>query len=51
MRKRLLLLALLMLGAGPAWAEHPAECRVAENLIRAELPVAACHACASARSI
>ncbi|MFZ3241157.1 MAG: SGNH/GDSL hydrolase family protein, partial [Pseudolabrys sp.] len=34
MRKRLLLLlALLMLGAGPAWAEHPAECRVAENLI------------------
>ncbi len=33
MRKRLLLLALLMLGAAPAWAEHPAECRVAENLI------------------
>jgi hypothetical protein len=27
-----ILLALLML-AGPAWAEHPAECRVAENLI------------------
>ncbi len=32
MTKRLLLLALLMLGASPAWAEHPAECRVAENL-------------------
>jgi hypothetical protein len=33
MRRRLLLLALLLLAAGPAWAEHPAECRVAENLI------------------
>ena len=33
MRKRLLLLALLMLGSGPAWAEQPAECRVAENLL------------------
>jgi hypothetical protein len=34
MRGRLLLLlALLLLGAGPAWAENPAECRVAENLI------------------
>jgi hypothetical protein len=32
MRKRLLPLALLMLVAAPAWAEHPAECRVAENL-------------------
>jgi len=32
MRGRLLLLALL-LAAGPAWAEHPAECRVAENLV------------------
>jgi hypothetical protein len=32
MTKRLLLLALLMLGAGPVWAELPAECRVAENL-------------------
>jgi hypothetical protein len=33
MTKRLLLLALLMLGCGPARAEHPAECRVAENLV------------------
>jgi len=33
MRRRLLLLALLMLGAAPARAEHPAECRVAENLV------------------
>ncbi len=33
MTKRLLLLALLLLGCGPAWAEHPAECRVAENLV------------------
>jgi hypothetical protein len=32
MTKRLLLLALLMLGAGPVWAGLPAECRVAENL-------------------
>jgi hypothetical protein len=31
--RRLLLLALLMLGNGPTWAEQPAECRVAENLI------------------
>jgi len=31
--RRLLLLALLMLGSGPTWAEQPAECRVAENLI------------------
>jgi lysophospholipase L1-like esterase len=29
----LLPLALLLLGVGPAWAELPAECRVAENLI------------------
>jgi len=28
----LLPLALLLLAAGPAWAEQPAECRVAENL-------------------
>lgn len=33
MKTRLLLLALLMLGWGPARAEHPAECRVAENLL------------------
>jgi lysophospholipase L1-like esterase len=33
MKGRLLVLALLMLGAGPAWAEHPAECRVAENFV------------------
>jgi hypothetical protein len=33
MRRRLLLLALLILGVGPAWAELPADCRVAENLI------------------
>lgn len=33
MKGRLLLLALLMLGWGPASAEHPAECRVAENLL------------------
>jgi hypothetical protein len=32
MTGRLLLLALLMLGCNPAWAENPAECRVAENL-------------------
>jgi hypothetical protein len=33
MRRRLLPLALLLLlAAGPAWAENPAECRVAENL-------------------
>ena len=32
MRRRLLPLALLLLAAGPAWAEHPAQCRVAENL-------------------
>jgi hypothetical protein len=32
MRRRLLSLALLLLAAGPAWAEQPAECRVAENL-------------------
>ncbi len=32
MRRRLLPLALLLLAAGPAWAEQPAECRVAENL-------------------
>jgi len=32
MRRRLLALALLLLAAGPAWAEQPAECRVAENL-------------------
>jgi hypothetical protein len=32
------LLALLML-AGPAWAEHPAECRVAENLIERDFPL------------
>ncbi len=33
MTGRLLLLALLMLGWAPARAEHPGECRVAENLI------------------
>ncbi len=33
MKGRLLLLALLMLGWAPARAEHPAECRVAENLL------------------
>jgi hypothetical protein len=33
MKERLLLLALLMLGSGPARAEQPAECRVAENLL------------------
>ena len=33
MRERLLLLALLMLGASPAFADHPAECRVAESLV------------------
>ena len=32
------LLALLML-AGPAWAEHPAECRVAANLIEPNFPL------------
>jgi hypothetical protein len=32
MRRRLLPLALLLLAIGPAWAEQPAECRVAENL-------------------
>jgi hypothetical protein len=31
MKRRLLLLALLMLGWAPARADHPAECRVAEN--------------------
>src|SRR5487761_2511783 len=34
----LLLLALLML-AGPAWAEDPAECRVAENMIESDFPL------------
>lgn len=33
MMRRLLLLALLVSGLGPARAEHPAECRVAENLL------------------
>jgi GDSL-like Lipase/Acylhydrolase family len=33
MRRRLLLLALLLLAGGPAWAENPADCRVAENLV------------------
>ena len=33
MKERLLLLALLMLGNAPVWAEQPAECRVAENLL------------------
>ena len=33
MRERLLLLALLVLGVSPAFADHPAECRVAENLV------------------
>ena len=32
------LLALLML-AGPAWAEHPAECRVAEHMIERDFPL------------
>lgn len=47
MRGRLLLLALL-LGCGPAWAESPAECRVAENLLESSfrLPLAA-HALAA----
>jgi hypothetical protein len=31
-------LALLVL-AGPAWAEHPAECRVAEHLIERDFPL------------
>ena len=34
----LLSLALLML-AGPAWAEDPAECRVAENMIERDFPL------------
>ena len=33
MTRRLLLLALVMLGWAPAKADHPAECRVAENLL------------------
>jgi hypothetical protein len=33
MKGRLLLLALLMLGWAPAKADHPAECRAAENLL------------------
>jgi len=33
MRRRLLLLAVLLLATGPAWAEHPAECGVAGSLI------------------
>ena len=33
MKERLLLIVLLMLGWAPAWADHPAECRVAENLL------------------
>ena len=43
MKRRLLLLALLMLGWGPARAEHPAECRVAENLLESSfrLPLVA----------
>ena len=44
MRERLLLLALLMLGSGPVWAEQPVECRVAENLLGIKFPVAAGHA-------
>jgi lysophospholipase L1-like esterase len=33
MTERFLLLALLMLGSGAAWAEQPAECRIAESLV------------------
>lgn len=33
MKGRLLLIVLLMLGWAPARADHPAECRVAENLL------------------
>jgi hypothetical protein len=33
MKARLLLIVLLMLGWAPARADHPAECRVAENLL------------------
>ena len=32
------LLALLVL-AGPAWAENPAECRVAEQLVERDYPL------------
>jgi len=48
MKGRLLLLALLMLVWVPARAEHPAECRVAENLLETNfrLPLAA-HALAA----
>jgi hypothetical protein len=43
MKRRLLLLAVLMLGCGPAKADHPAECRVAENLLESSfrLPLTA----------
>ena len=41
MRGRLLLsLAGMLVLAGPAWAEHPAECRVAEHLL--EIKLSAC---------
>jgi hypothetical protein len=39
MKGRLLLLALLLLGCGPARAEHPAECRVAGHLIEPSFPL------------
>jgi hypothetical protein len=50
MKGRLLLLALLMLGWAPAKADHPAECRVAENLLESSfrLPQVA-HALAKKR--
>jgi lysophospholipase L1-like esterase len=50
MKGRLLLLALLILGWGPVRAEHPAECRVAENLLESSfrLPQVA-HALAQKR--
>jgi hypothetical protein len=38
MRWRVLLLALLVL-AGPAWAELPAECRVAAHLAEPNYPL------------
>lgn len=38
MTGRLILLALMVL-AGPAWAEHPAECRVVEHLAVSSFPL------------
>jgi lysophospholipase L1-like esterase len=49
MRRLAFLLALLLL-AGPALAEHPAECRVAENLVVPNFPLAqVAHAMAAKR--